>query len=118
MMNEFNPDGKDIRFIDSHYRDLFRIPDGGTIQVHYSDDSVVIKPCKFIDEYHTQIGNNVFHICQFAELLERNGSYCQAEPEIMGDEAAWQVGRDQYLAIQTCLCWKHELKFWLDLDFR
>lgn len=50
----------------------------------------------------TQIGNNVFHICQFAELLERNGSYCQAEPEIMGDEAAWQVGRDQYLAIQTC----------------
>ena len=23
MMNEFNPDGKDIRFIDSHYRDLF-----------------------------------------------------------------------------------------------
>lgn len=51
MMNEFNPDGKDIRFIDSHYRDLFRIPDGGTIQVHYSDDSVVIKPCKFIDEY-------------------------------------------------------------------
>lgn len=47
MMNEFNPDGKDIRFIDSHYRDLFRIPDGGTIQVHYSDDSVVIKPCKF-----------------------------------------------------------------------
>ena len=93
MMNEFNPDGKDIRFIDSHYRDLFRIPDGGTIQVHYSDDSVVIKPCKFIDEYHTQIGNNVFHICQFAELLERNGSYCKAEPEIMGDEAAWQVGR-------------------------
>lgn len=60
MMNEFNPDGKDIRFIDSHYRDLFRIPDGGTIQVHYSDDSVVIKPCKFIDEYHTQIGNNCF----------------------------------------------------------
>ena len=71
MINEFNPEGKDIRFIDSHYKDLFHIPDGGTIQVHYSDDSVVIKPCMFIDEYHTQIGNNVFHICQFAELLER-----------------------------------------------
>ena len=51
MMNEFNPDGKDIRFIDSHYRDLFRIPDGGTIQVHYSDDSVVIKPCKFMQKF-------------------------------------------------------------------
>ena len=24
MTNEFNPDGKDIRFIDSHYKDLFR----------------------------------------------------------------------------------------------
>ena len=102
MINEFNPEGKDIRFIDSHYKDLFHIPDGGTIQVHYSDDSVVIKPCMFIDEYHTQIGNNVFHICQFAELLERNGGYCQAEPEIMGDEAVWQVGRDRYLVLQTC----------------
>ena len=101
MINEFNPEGKDIRFINSHYKDLFRIPDGGTIQV-YSDDSVVIKPCKFIDEYHTQIGNNVFHICQFAELLERSGSYCQPEPEILGDEAAWLIGRDRYLAIQTC----------------
>lgn len=23
MRNEYNPDGKDIRFIDSHYKDLF-----------------------------------------------------------------------------------------------
>ena len=29
MTNEYNPDGKEIRFIDSHYKDLFRIPDGG-----------------------------------------------------------------------------------------
>ena len=63
MMNEFNPDGKDIRFIDSHYRDLFRIPDGGTIQVHYSDDSVVIKPCKFIDEYHNESEREVLFRC-------------------------------------------------------
>ena len=101
MMNEFNPDGKDIRFIDSHYKDLFRIPDGGCIQIHYPDETVV-KPCKFIDEYHTQIGNNVFHICQFAEIMERNNAHYMAEPEIMGDEAAWKVGRDRILAIQTC----------------
>ena len=31
MTNEFNLDGKDIRFIDSHYKDLFRVPDGGCI---------------------------------------------------------------------------------------
>lgn len=101
MTNEFNPDGKDIRFIDSHYKDLFRIPDGGCIQIHYPDETVV-KPCKFIDEYHTQIGTNVFHICQFAEIMERNGASYMAEPEIMGDEAAWKVGRDRILAVQTC----------------
>ena len=101
MTNEFNPDGKDIRFIDSHYKDLFRVPDGGYIQIHYPDETVV-KPCKFIDEYHTQIGTNVFHICQFAEIMERNGASYMAEPEIMGDEAAWKVGKDRILAIQTC----------------
>ena len=101
MTNEFNPDGKDIRFIDSHYKDLFRIPDGSCIQIHYPDETVV-KPCKFIDEYHTQIGTNVFHICQFAEIMERNNAHYMAEPEIMGDEAAWKVGKDRILAIQTC----------------
>ena len=100
-MNRYNPEGKDIRFIDSHYNDLFRIPDGGHIQIDYGNETVV-KPCTFIDEYHTQVGNNVFHICQFAEVMERNGNHYQAEPPIMGDEAAWQVGKDNYLAIQTC----------------
>ena len=99
-MNEFNPEGKDIRFIDSHYHDLFRIPDGSCIQIHYPDETVV-KPCQFLDEYHTQIGYNVVHICQFAEIMERNGATYMAEPEIMGTEAAWQVGRDKILAVQT-----------------
>ena len=26
MTNEYNPDGKEIRFIDSHYKDLFHMP--------------------------------------------------------------------------------------------
>jgi hypothetical protein len=89
MTNEYNPDGKEIRFIDSHYKDLFRIPDGGCIQIHYPDETVV-KPCTFIDEYHTQIGYNVFHICQFAEIMERNGASYMPEPEIMGDEAVFK----------------------------
>lgn len=100
MRNDRNPEGKDIRFIDSHYRDLFRLPDGGCIQVTYPDETVM-KRCTFIDEYHTQIGYNVFHICQFAEIMERNGATYQAEPEIMGDEAAWKVGRDRILALQA-----------------
>lgn len=73
MTNEYNPDGKEIRFIDSHYKDLFHIPDGSCVQIHYPDE-MVVKPCTFIDEYHTQIGYNVFHICQFAEIMERNGA--------------------------------------------
>ncbi len=100
-MNKYNPDGKDIRFIDSRYNSLFHIPDGGHIQVDYGNETVV-KPCTFIDEYHTQIGINVFHICQFAEVMERNGYHYQAEPPILGDEAAWQVGKDHYLSIQFC----------------
>ena len=101
MTNEYNPFGKDIRFIDSNYKDLFRIPDGGCIQIHYPDETVV-KPCTFIDEYHTQIGYIVFHICQFAEIMERNGASYMPEPEIVGDEAAWKVGKDRILAVQTC----------------
>lgn len=37
MTNEYNPDGKEIRFIDSHYKDLFHIPDGSCVQIHYSN---------------------------------------------------------------------------------
>lgn len=44
----------------------------------------------------------MFHICQFAEIMERNGASYMPEPEIMGDEAAWKVGKDRILAVQTC----------------
>ena len=37
MTNEYNPDGKEIRFIDSHYKDLFHIPDGSCVHIHYLD---------------------------------------------------------------------------------
>ena len=42
MTNEYNPDGKEIRFIDSHYKDLFRIPDGGCIQIHSMSVSDIV----------------------------------------------------------------------------
>ena len=80
-MNVYNPQGKDIRFIDSHYKDLFRLPDGGSIRITFSDGESAVRKCSYIDEYHTLIGNNVFHICQFAELMERNGSTYKPEPE-------------------------------------
>ena len=48
MTNEYNPDGKEIGFIDSDYKDLFHIPDGSFVQNHYPDE-IVVKPCTFID---------------------------------------------------------------------
>jgi hypothetical protein len=70
---------KMIRFIDSHYNPLFYIPDGGNVVLTYSDGEKAVRPCKFLDEYHTQVGYNVYHICQFAELMEQNGT--SYEPE-------------------------------------
>ena len=50
---------KEIRFINSKYDDLFRIPDGATIQIEFSNEPV-IKTCKYIDDYHTKIGSELF----------------------------------------------------------
>ena len=76
MTNEYNPDGKEIRFIDSHYKDLFHIPDGSCVQIHYPDE-MVVKPCTFIDEYHTQIGYNVCYITQL--FASEHRKYIRAE---------------------------------------
>lgn len=65
---------KEIRFIDSCYNELFRIKDGESITVKFSDGSMSDRKCTYIDDYHTKIGYNVFHICEFAELMERGGS--------------------------------------------
>lgn len=92
---------RDIRFINSQYQDLFMVPDGSYIQIEYPDETV-IKRCEFIDPYHTQIGGNVFHICEFAERMERIGAGYYPEPEITSGEAAWKIGNNKYLAIQVC----------------
>ena len=73
---------KTIRFIDSSYRTLFTVPDGANIVLTTSDGEKLVRSCKFLDEYHTQIGNfNVYHICEFAEKMERAGT--TYAPEIM-----------------------------------
>ena len=66
---------KDIRFIDSSYRELFRIPDGEKIKITMDNGESVTRPCRYIDEYHTEVGNNIFHICEFAEHMEHNHNH-------------------------------------------
>lgn len=69
---------KGIRFIDPHYKELFRIPDGDKIRITYPDGERHDYSCRYIDDYHMEMGNphwdSLYHICQFAELMARNGS--------------------------------------------
>ena len=81
-----------IRFINSGYDTLFRIPDGGTVEIRFPDRTFTAK-CEYLDDYHTKIGDTVFHICEFAELLEHQVGTVHPEPEITADEAAWQLLR-------------------------
>ena len=70
-----------ICFTDSQGDALFTIPDGGKIVINYEWGEKVERPCRFIDEYHAEIGNNLYHICQFAELMERNGHTYEPKQE-------------------------------------
>ena len=71
---------KGIRFINSNYKEQFRILDGGTIRIRYPDGDVVTRQCRYIDDYHLEVGrggDNLYHICEFAERMER----CNAKVE-------------------------------------
>jgi hypothetical protein len=67
-----------IRFIDSEYRELFQIPDGESIRITYPPGDgwePVERSCNFLDEYHFQPEkSDIYHICQFAEAMERIGA--------------------------------------------
>lgn len=72
-----------IRFIDPQYNEIFRIPDGGQIRITRSDGSELERSCRYIDDTHVEIGSpwertELYHICQFAEIMERNG--CTVQP--------------------------------------
>ncbi len=65
---------KGIRFITSDYKEKFRIPDGDMIQITQSDGEQMIRRCRYIDDYHLEVGDNLYHICEFAERMEQNGN--------------------------------------------
>jgi hypothetical protein len=85
--NKNNPERKDIRFINSHYEEIFKIPDGGFITITRNDGEQIIRECIFIDETHTSIGGHIYHICQFAEMMERSDNKytpCPAPEKVVG----------------------------------
>jgi hypothetical protein len=79
-------DNKMIQFINSDYKELFRIPDGGYITITRDDGEQLIRKCTYHGECHVDVGSNTYHICEFAERMERNGSTYAAcpEPEVVG----------------------------------
>ncbi|GHU79359.1 hypothetical protein FACS1894191_1980 [Clostridia bacterium] len=82
---------KTIQFIDSNYRELFKIPDGGNINIIYPPGDgrgTITRACKFLDEYHTRIGNYDYHICEFAERMEAIGARYEPVAQLRGAELA------------------------------
>lgn len=63
-----------IRFIDSLYNEKFRVKDGDMVRITYADGEQRTPICRYIDETHLEVENNLYHICELAEVLERNGS--------------------------------------------
>lgn len=75
-----------IRFIDSRYNDKFRLEDGGKIALTMGyDGEKAERVCRFIDPTHLEVGMggkaNLYHICEFAERMERAGNTYEPVPK-------------------------------------
>ena len=52
----------------------------------------MVFPCKYIDDCHVCIGNSAYHICEFAEMQERNGNtYVPSAPKISGEIGTYEI---------------------------
>ena len=63
-----------IRFINSHYKEKFRISDGDRIRIEFPDGSHRDCTCRYIDDYHLEVDDNLYHICEYAERIEESGN--------------------------------------------
>lgn len=65
---------KGIRFITPKYKEKFRISDGEKIRITFSDGEVKDRVCRYIDDSHVEVGDDLYHICEFAERMEQCGA--------------------------------------------
>ena len=68
-----------IRFIDQRYNDLFYLNDGEKIIITRYNGEKALCACRYLDDYHVQVGSRCYHIQEFAEAMARSGS--RYEPE-------------------------------------
>ena len=73
----------DVRLINSHYDDLYRVPNHGVVQVDRSDGSSYTARVEHLDDY-------------------RSGSTAYPEIQTQDEQGAWELGGKGYLAIQSC----------------
>lgn len=100
----FDPDSlpkDDVRFIDPQYNEIFRVPNGGTVQVEYPDGRQYSRKVEYRDDYHMIIGSSPRHICEFAELMARSHATVQPEPLTQQDYRVWNLDYDFYLTVQS-----------------
>ncbi|HWR19916.1 MAG TPA: hypothetical protein VN608_09860 [Clostridia bacterium] len=98
---------KEIRFIDSQYRELFRVLDGANINIIYPpEDSrgTLTRPVKYLDEMHINVGNADYHICEFAQRMEAIGARYEPATQLrdvaiapftMGEEKFFTYNREE-----------------------
>lgn len=70
-----------ISFPDEHYEERFRLPDGGRIRVTYANGDRQDIVCRYVDDYHFEMGTSgeaCCHINQFAEKMAQCD--CIVEP--------------------------------------
>ena len=91
----------DVRFIDPMYNELFRVPDGGVVQMTYPDGHQRSEKVEYLDDYHMKIGSSVQHICEFAERMARSRAIVEPEPLTQQDCRAWNLEYDYYLTVQA-----------------
>lgn len=60
---------RDIRFIDSHYKELFRIPDGERIIVTDRDGKTESYPCRYIAQTEAMKSSDLFMKCRYLDEL-------------------------------------------------
>lgn len=95
----------DVRIINSRYDDLYRVPDGGVIQIDFPDGRSVTEALCHIDEYHLLSGGIGWplHILEFYMIFSANAG-CRVYPEHLtsDNKAVWKLIFNRYIAIQEC----------------
>ena len=76
----------------------------GPVIFYRTDGSSYTARVEHLDDYHFDLGEygNVYHICQFGEMMERNGSTAYPEIQTQDEQGAWELGGKGYLAVQSC----------------